>query len=223
MQSEATTMRKNQTRWLYFLGLISLVSVSLYSPEAHADSDWLKFVKKDSLLNTYKTCYAVQEDLLWQGTYGDGVIVKDGKTERVISNKNTRSTPPIDDGLVSDYITSITIDENHGRVWIGTNEGLSSCNMEGQEWSRYSEKNVLPNNVIRCLTMDNSGNLWVGTPSGVVMYDGETWKKFDESNGLAQNSVHSIKAKGNSVWVGTVGGTINRYKDGQWMTFAKLD
>lgn len=216
-------MRKNQNSWLYFLGLISLVSVSFCSQKVQADSDWLKYFKKDSLLNTYKTCYAVQEDYLWQGTYGDGVIIKDGKNQKIISNKNTRTSPPIDDGLVSDYITSITIDEQRGRVWIGTNEGLCSCNLEGKEWSRYSEKNELPNNVIRCLTMDNSGNLWVGTPSGVVVFDGENWKRFTEGNGLAQNSVHSIKAKGNSVWVGTVGGTINRYKDGQWMTFANFD
>lgn len=216
-------MLKNQTRWLCILGFISLVSVSLFTPKVQANSDWLKYHKKDSLLNTYKTCYAVQEDTLWQGTYGDGVIVKNGKSQKVICNKNTRTTPPVDDGLVSDYITSITIDEKQGKVWIGTNEGLCSCDMEGKNWSRYSEKNVLPNNVIRCLTMDDSGNLWVGTPSGVVMFDGETWRKFNESNGLVQSSIHSIKTKGNSVWVGTVGGTVSRFKDGQWTTFANFD
>ena len=67
--------------------------------------------------------------------------------------------------------------------------------------------------------MDNGGNLWVGTPSGIAMFDGENWKKFDESNGLRQASIHSIKAKGTAVWVGSVGGTVSRYKDGQWKLF----
>ena len=216
-------MDKKQSRWLLILAVMSLFSVTLYTPKAHADSGWMKYFKKDSLLNTYKTCYAVQEDVLWQGTYGDGVIINDGKTQKTISNKNSRSTPPVNDGLVSDYITCITIDEMRGRVWIGTNEGLSSCNLEAKEWNRYTEGKDLPNNIIRAMTMDDSGNLWVGTPSGVVMFDGETWKKFDESNGLLQASVHSIKSKGNSIWVGTIGGSVSRYKDGQWQTVVCFD
>ena len=216
-------MRKNQLRWLYILGFISLLSVSCFSQKAHADSDWLRYLKKDSLLNTFKTCYAVQEETLWQGTAGEGVIVNNGTTKRVISNQSTRTRPPVDDGLISDYITSITIDETRNVVWIGTNEGLCCCDMEGNNWKRFTESNVLPNNVIRCLTMDNGGNLWVGTPSGIAMFDGENWKKFDESNGLRQASIHSIKAKGTAVWVGSVGGTVSRYKDGQWKLFVDFD
>lgn len=216
-------MQQRQSRWFFLFVLISLVSLSLYNPKAYAGSDWLRYFKKNSLLNTYKTCYAVQEDRIWVGTYGDGVVVKDGKTQKTISNRNSRSVPPKDDGLVSDYITSITVDETRGRVWIGTNNGLSSCDLDGKDWLRYSEKKELPNNVIRCLTMDNSGSLWVGTPSGIAVFDGETWQRITESNGLRQNSVHSIKVKGNSVWVGTVGGSVSLFKDGQWKTMVDFD
>lgn len=217
-------MQTKQSRCLFLFTLICLISLSFNSPKVQADSNWLKYFKKDSLLNTYKTCYAVLEDSLWTGTYGDGIIVKDGKNVKTINNRNTRSTPPIDDGLISDHITCITFDEIRHKVWIGTDQGLCSCNYEGQEWTRYVEgKESLPNNVIRALAMDNSGNLWVGTPSGISVFDGEKWKLIDDNNGLLQASVHSIKVKGNVVWVGTVGGSVSRYKDGQWQTIVGFD
>lgn len=216
-------MKQKETRWLYIFTVISLLSLSFYSPKAHANSNWLKYFKKDSLLNTYKTCYAVLGDALWTGTYGDGVVIKDGKSVKTITNKNTRSTPALNDGLVSDYITCITFDEVRQRVWIGTNEGLCSCDYEGKEWTRHQEGKDLPNNIIRALAMDNAGNLWVGTPSGIALYNGESWKLFNETNGLLQGSIHSIKVKDNVVWVGTVGGSVSRYKDGQWQTVVGFD
>jgi ligand-binding sensor domain-containing protein len=183
----------------------------------------LRYFKKDSLLNTYKTCYAVQEDNLWTGTYGDGVLIKNGKNVTNLTNKNTRSTPQRDDGLVSDYITCITFDEARKNVWIGTNSGLCRCDYDYKEWTRFLEGKELPNNVIRALAVDNSGNVWVGTPSGISIFDGENWKTVNETNGLLQGSIHSIKVKGNTVWVGTVGGSISRYKDGQWETIVGFD
>ena len=216
-------MQQKQTRWFYLFTLISIISLSFYSPKAQADSNWLRYFKKDSLLNTYKTCYAIQDDSLWTGTYGDGVIVKDGSSVRNFTNKNTRTTPALDDGLVSDYISCITFDEVRRKVWIGTNQGLCCCDYEGKEWERFMEGKELPNNIIRALAMDNLGNLWVGTPSGISVYDGESWKLINENNGLLQSSIHSIKVNGNTVWVGTVGGSVSRYKDGQWQTIVGFD
>lgn len=216
-------MQNKQSRWLYIFTFISLISASFYLPTAQADSNWLRYFKKDSLLNTYKTCYAVQDDVLWTGTYGEGVLIKDGQSVKKLTNKNTRSTPKLDDGLVSDYINCITFDEIRHKVWIGTNEGLCCCNYDFAEWERFSEGKNLPNNVIRALAVDNSGNLWVGTPSGISIYDGENWTQVNEKNGLLQGSIHSIKVKGNTVWVGTVGGSVSRYKDGQWKTIVGFD
>jgi ligand-binding sensor domain-containing protein len=151
------------------------------------------------------------------------LIINDGKNEIKLTNKNTRSTPLRDDGMISDYITCICVDEKAGRIWLGTNAGLSTCNLAGEEWQRYQSKEGLPNDVIRDLAIDKNGHLWVGTPSGIAQFDGEDWFIHTDQNGLAQNSVHSLKVKGNSLWVGTVGGTVSRYKDGQWKTFVNFN
>ncbi|GAB4280676.1 MAG: hypothetical protein Kow0029_25390 [Candidatus Rifleibacteriota bacterium] len=211
-------MENTNSRWIFIFVLISLISMFFFPQKSYADSNWMKYFRKDSLLNTYKRSYAVLDDTLWIGTYGDGLEIHDGKKVTNFTNKNTRTAPQLNDGLVSDYITCLTIDEKNGRVWLGTNEGLSSCNLEGKEWQRFQVKDGLPNNVIRDLVIDKQGNLWVGTPSGVAVYDGENWKVYDEKNGLPQGSVHSLKVKGDSVWVGTVGGAVSRFKDGEWKT-----
>lgn len=209
-------MEQTNSRWFFIFVVMSLISIFLFPPRAHADSNWLKYFRKDSLLNTYKTSYAVLYDSIWTGTFGDGLQVYDGSRTQNFTNRNTRTSPSIDDGLISDYITCISIDEKRGRVWLGTNAGLSSCDLEGKEWERFTEKEGLPNDVIRDLAIDSYGNLWVGTPSGLAFFDGETWKTYNESNGLPQASIHSIKVKGDTIWVGSVGGTVARFKDGEW-------
>lgn len=216
-------MEQTNSRWFFIFLLMSLISVFFFPQRTHADSNWLKYFRKDSLLNTYKTSYAVLDDVLWVGTFGDGLEVHDGSKTMNLTNRNTRTSPSTDDGLISDYITCISVDEKRGRVWLGTNAGLSSCDLEGKEWERYTAKEGLPNDVIRDLAIDNAGNLWVGTPSGLVVHNGEQWQKVGENSGLPQGSVHSIKIKGDSVWVGTVGGTVSRYKDGEWKTFITIN
>lgn len=212
-------MEQTNSRWLFIFVLMSLISILFFPQKTYADSNWLKYFRKDSLLNTYKTCYAVLDDVLWTGTAGDGLLINDGNKTVSLTNKNTRTSPQTDDGLISDYITCISIDEKNGRVWLGTNAGLSSCDLEGKEWQRFTAKDGIPNEVIRDLAVDSAGNLWVGTPSGIALFNGETWKIIDERNGLTQGSIRSIKVKGDTVWVGTVGGTVSRYKDGEWKSF----
>ncbi len=78
-------MQTKQSRWLFIFTVLSILSLSFSSNTVQADSNWLRYFKKDSLLNTYKTCYAVLDDTLWTGTYGDGVIIKDGKSVKKIT------------------------------------------------------------------------------------------------------------------------------------------
>ncbi len=216
-------MEQTNSRWFFIFLLMSLMSIFLFPPRAHADSNWLKYFRKDSMLNRYKTSYAVLDDILYVGTSGDGLMIYEGDKVRALTNHNTRSSPQRADGLISDYITCVSIDEKQGRIWLGTNEGVSSCNFEGKEWVSFSEKTGLPNSVIRDLGIDSAGHVWVGTPSGIAKYDGENWQIINEKNGLPQSSIRSIKIKGDSVWVGTVGGTVSRYRDGQWKTFINFN
>ena len=211
-------MVRANSRWFILFVLMNLISMFFFPKTGHTNTNWLSYFRRDSMLNTYKRAYAVLDDSLWVGTFGDGIKIKDGSKTINLTSGNTRSSQRRDDGLISDYITSILIDQANNRVWIGTNAGLASCNLEGKEWERYTTANGLPNNVIRDLALDSHGILWAATSMGLGAFDGENWKIYNESNGLPQNSVRSLNVQGDSLWIGTIGGAVSRYRSGEWKT-----
>lgn len=209
----------SSSKWFVIFVLMNIISMFFFPRTGYANTNWLKYFRKDSMLNTYKRAYAVIDDSLWVGTFGDGLMVIEGDKTKSFTNNNTRSTQRVDDGLLTDYITCLAIDERSSTIWVGTNAGLASCDLNGENWQRFTGKPSLPNNVIRDIAIGRDGTLWVGTPSGLAAYDGEKWTTYDESNGLFQASVRSLNVQGDSLWVGTVGGTVSQYKNGKWKTF----
>ncbi|MBF0544227.1 MAG: hypothetical protein HQM08_07335 [Candidatus Riflebacteria bacterium] len=210
---------EGSSRWLVFLVLISLLSLFFFPSTSYASSTWLKFFRKDAVLNTYLRAYAVANDKLWVGTYGDGVVVYDGANTKVFNSKNSNTNANRKDGLISDLVTCLAVDSLGNRVWIGTNEGVSTCNLDGTEWNRYTDQNGLPNNVVRDIAIDDKGKVWVGTPSGLACFDGTEWKTYNSSNGLYEDSVHSVTANNGMIWVATVGGSISRFDGTGWKVF----
>lgn len=95
------------------------------------------------------------------GTEGNGLLVFDGtKITKEITEK---------DGLLSDYISLINID-NDGNYWIGTNKGLNKYDLKSKKYYSYSQKmgfiGIESKN--NATYKDASGNLWFGTIKGAV-------------------------------------------------------
>jgi ligand-binding sensor domain-containing protein len=74
---------------------------------------------------------------------------------------------------------------------------------EQKKFSRYfkpaDEKNNLPSQVIFSIYPDKQHRLWLGTEGdGLISYDlkSRVFKKFNETNGLANNTVSAIKESG---------------------------
>ncbi|MBI3037770.1 hypothetical protein HYY75_01780 [bacterium] len=207
------------SRWVLLFFLLSLISLFFFPSTSYALEGWMKYFRKDILLNTYSRAYAVDHEKLWVGTNGDGIVVYTGKDTRNFNSKNTNSLPNLKDGLVSDNITCLLVDQPGERVWVGTNEGLSSCNLDAKDWRRFSSKDGLPNDIIRDIAIDEKGIIWVATPSGVASFDGSVWKTYSSQNGLFEDNVQSLKTLGGSVWIATVGGSICRFDGTSWKTF----
>ncbi|MFZ2960370.1 MAG: two-component regulator propeller domain-containing protein [Candidatus Ozemobacteraceae bacterium] len=210
---------RSHSRWLLFLFLLSLISLFFFPTTSYAATSWLKYSQKDSLLNPYMRAYAVHGDQLWVGTHGDGIVVYDGGNTKNFNSRNTITQADKKDGLLCDLVTCLTIDDHAGRVWVGTYEGLASCNLDGADWKRFTTKDGLPNDVVRDLAIDDKGSVWVGTPSGVACFDGETWKTFTSSNGLYEDSVRALTIENGAIWVATAGGAVCRFNGETWKTF----
>ena len=78
--------------------------------------------------------------------------------------------------------------------------------------------------VVRALAVDHGkGHLWVGTSVGALQVElstGEVMNTFTRENGLANEYVFAAMAsRQDGVWLGTNGGGVSRYQDGDWKTF----
>lgn len=58
---------------------------------------------------------------------------------------------------------------------------------------KYSVDNGLPDNRVNDIIQDSLGRIWIAMVSGIAMYDGVEWKKFDEEDGVPEIEYIKIK------------------------------
>ena len=105
------------------------------------------------------------------------------------------------DGLLDNTINCVSVDDE-GRVWLGTNSGVSM--FDGAEWISFTMDSHpgLIDNSIRAIFASNSG-VWVGTDYGVSVYNGSYWTSFTEEDGLGDNRINHINQSDNgAIWFG---------------------
>lgn len=180
-------------------GLYKIVGDSLIKYKNELDS-------QDGLA---KTMLIAEDNTMYVGMYGDGLFVFDGE--------KTTKKYSVDDGLVGPNIWKI-IEDRHGRIWIGTDEGLSI--FDNGEFTNFTTDNGLPYNAIRGLEEMYNGDIWVGTDKeGIVVFrDDKPYTYYHLEDGLsgtfpqffAQNPIDS------SIWIADHGAGIDRFKDGEF-------
>jgi ligand-binding sensor domain-containing protein/serine phosphatase RsbU (regulator of sigma subunit) len=123
-------------------------------------------IKKIKLDNNFTPTCIAEDDKgnLLIGTEGKGILVFDNQNVfREITSK---------DGLLSDYISLINIDDK-GNSWIGTNKGLNKFDVKAQKFYSYGQKmgfiGIESKN--NATFKDNEGNLWFGTIKGAIKLD----------------------------------------------------
>lgn len=121
----------------------------------------------------------------------------------------------IKEGLSQSSVFAITQDKK-GFMWFGTAEGLNKY--DGFAFTIYkpdkNDENAISDNWIKCLFVDMSGQLWIGTEdNGINRYDYENdyfiKLKHDEKKpeSLSDNKVTSIvEGQEGKIWIGTSNG-----------------
>ncbi len=124
------------------------------------------------------------------------------------------------DGLPSDKIYCVRVDGD--RVWAGTNHGLAL--LEDGAWKVFTEKDGLAHRGV--LSIDVSpvtGDLWIGTMSGLSRYSGGRFETFTQLNsGLANDVIYSVFCDEKDVWAATGGGAskLDTYT-GKWEIYTE--
>lgn len=131
----------------------------------NGDKAWQRPISFYGQLNYPILAIAFDVNTTWFAT-GDGILSFAPTTSvwRQYVSDNTGGIVPL--GIVN----AVTTDHVTTR-WFGTNAGL--VRMADTTWTRFNRQNTpqLPSDTVTALTYDRYGNLWIGTPNGVAVYN----------------------------------------------------
>jgi signal transduction histidine kinase/ligand-binding sensor domain-containing protein/DNA-binding response OmpR family regulator len=138
---------------------------------------------------------------LWAGTLHGGVFVWDTRTGKRVRRLNTSSS------------VYAIVETHTGAIIVGTQRGLYIYNNDKQELEPYEEEIFsamrLGRHDVNCLFEDSRSLLWIGTRTGLFMFNPYTKevKSFSCDNGLPSDLVQSIREDAeHNVWVATNSG-----------------
>jgi ligand-binding sensor domain-containing protein/signal transduction histidine kinase len=123
-------------------------------------------------------------------------------------------------GLMNASVWAMFVDRQQ-QVWAGTYGGLFQL-LEGQFRQVTGLGAAFP--VILAIHQDRAGRLWLGTKAGLLRREEPGWKTFTTRDGLSADEVRTLAddPEGN-LWIGTVGGGLNRLRDGHFTSFRNAD
>lgn len=126
--------------------------------------------------------------------------------------------------LISHPVNTMVNDNQF--LWLGTQEGgLYRYNLKSNDLDRFLKNHTcnLNTNLIRSLCNDNQNRLWIGTDKGLYRLSSENKSKSNlnfeifvnnpnDKNSISYNYILPIiQTKDDNIWIGTMGGGLNRY------------
>jgi ligand-binding sensor domain-containing protein len=122
------------------------------------------------------------------------------------------------------------MEDSKGNIWFGR-DGFGACKFDGTSFTHFTQKDGLCSNNVSEIEEDKQGNIWFACLSydlpkpikegGVCRYDGKTFTKYPEMEGLHKNDIYSVYAdKKGDIWMGATGLGLYRY-DGKSFKFYK--
>ncbi|MBU0711674.1 hypothetical protein KJ762_03165 [bacterium] len=155
-------------------------SFEVYSPDVGPDSESFHTNIQTNAL------FEDKEGNLWIGTWLDGLMRYDPESKKVYHYLPDLKNPF---SLSTNKITTIYQDSK-GFIWIGTHSGgLNKFDKKTGEFSIYTTRNGLPNDVVFGVLEDSRNNLWISTMKGLVKFNPNTekFRTYDETDGIIHN------------------------------------
>jgi len=132
-------------------------------------------------LEQVRCMYQDRDGALWFGTRGQGLYrLHDGRLERTTAA----------DGLASDNVRGGILRDAQGRLWVGTDGGVSR--VEAGRIANLREADGLPAAFVTALHADDDGCLWIGTLNGLARWRGGHLSVLTTEHGLHDNLVMAI-------------------------------
>jgi ligand-binding sensor domain-containing protein/signal transduction histidine kinase len=125
------------------------------------------------------------------------------------------------DGLPDDFIRSLYADRD-GSLWIGTRHGLA--HLAAGKFTSFSRLDGLGSDFIGAIFRGDT-DLWIGTSGGLSRLHDGAFTNYTVQQGLSDNVVTAIAQGAQSpvsLWLGTNGGGLNRWRQAGIKTFPGL-
>ncbi len=139
----------------------------------------------DDPLNTedmVRHVFKDREGLLWLSTQG-GLLKFDPQTEAFTPYAPEADNP----ASLSHILVNWSYEDRSGALWVGTGGGgLNRLDRTSGTFTRYTEQNGLPSNILVGILEDTQGNLWLSTSNGLSKFapELEVAKNYDTGDGL---------------------------------------
>jgi ligand-binding sensor domain-containing protein/two-component sensor histidine kinase len=158
---------------------------------------------------------------LWIGTGGSGLIRihQNGHVERYGSSQGFPVYPIV--------VWSLMEDQND-QIWSGTNEGLyqllskpdSNGNVIAHAYKEWDQVTL----DARGLHQSPDGSIWIGTSTGLLVFDGAHFKKYTVANGLSENEINCLVFdRDENLWIGTAVSGVSKLASFGFTTFGTND
>ncbi|RLA49763.1 MAG: hypothetical protein DRR42_14965 [Gammaproteobacteria bacterium] len=154
-----------------------------------------------------------RRDNVWVISRSMGISLIDTKRNIITNFVND----PADTTSLSSNQAYDAFEDDMGRMWIGTYEGLNLFMADTKQFLRFTRQNAnLPSDRISSIFQSREGKFWIGTFTGLATGTPNLFTKIDSANShLSSNSVNAFSQTADgSLWVGTDDG-LNRLRPGR--------
>lgn len=142
----------------------------------------------------YTLCETGSGDL-WVGTNGGGLVRINTDSNLFKRYTHSKTNP----SSISHNIVLSMHEDRAGFLWIGTSGGLNRFDIGSESFTRFTEKDGLPNDAIFGILDDGKGHLWLSSNKGLSRFDPNganrggngkstgTFRNYDVADGLQSN------------------------------------
>ncbi|MFN8489686.1 MAG: two-component regulator propeller domain-containing protein [Caldilineaceae bacterium] len=131
------------------------------------------------------------------------------------TNATAQVFTPENSGLpLSD--TGVLYADKAGGVWFG---GQGASYFNGSNWAIYTAADGLANGLVQAIAIDSQQRVWLGTKSGLSIWNGSSFFNLSKATGLPSDDVTALLADGDKMWIGANGGGLFRFEQNQLQLF----
>lgn len=160
--------------------------------------------------NSVNAIFEDREGRLWVGTQA-GINRYDPEKGFIRYIHPSTDLDETEEGWPSKERINAFYQDAQGMLWIGTDGGLSRLDPSDGSFAEFTEKNGLPNNVVRGILGDDAGDLWLSTNRGLARFNPTTltFRSYDVRDGLQSGQFNTgacFRSRSGEMFFGGVGG-----------------